>query len=49
MKREGNRIKVVAISIPDRLLKEIDYRRGDIPRSRFIARIVEQFMESGEK
>jgi metal-responsive CopG/Arc/MetJ family transcriptional regulator len=32
----------IGISIPTKLLAKIDGERGDVPRSRFLQRIVEQ-------
>jgi metal-responsive CopG/Arc/MetJ family transcriptional regulator len=35
-------LKVIAISLPEGLCEKMDSKRGDIPRSRFISRLVEK-------
>ncbi|MEM1759836.1 MAG: hypothetical protein QW794_05260 [Thermosphaera sp.] len=45
MKRSKNdKVEVVAVSLPRELLRFIDEKRGDIPRSRFIRRALELFL-----
>ena len=41
--------KIVAISFPKLLLEELDYLRGDIPRSKNITRLLENKLKEGEK
>ena len=44
-----NKSKSAGISIPTDLLSEIDKNRGDISRSRYIVRIIEQvYFKKGE-
>jgi metal-responsive CopG/Arc/MetJ family transcriptional regulator len=38
----------VGISIPENLLVKIDQDRGDVPRSRFLQRLVEQAYKQRE-
>jgi len=45
MKRaKDDRVEVVAVSLPRDLIRFIDEKRGDIPRSRFIRRALELFL-----
>jgi len=39
----------VGISLPIEMLARIDSERGDIPRSKYLQRIVERFFEEGKK
>ena len=36
------RCKSTGLSLPEELLRKIDSERGDIPRSRFLLRIIER-------
>ena len=40
----GNKTKKVGITLPIVLVKQTDKSRGDIPRSTFIRRAVEQYI-----
>jgi metal-responsive CopG/Arc/MetJ family transcriptional regulator len=40
--------KVIAISIPKELYHHIDFKRGDVPRSRFIVRLLEKAVQIDE-
>jgi metal-responsive CopG/Arc/MetJ family transcriptional regulator len=44
-----DKIEKVAITLPLSLLKRTDERRGDIPRSTFIRRAIEQFLRKEDK
>lgn len=39
----------VSVSIPPKWLEKIDKKRGDIPRSKFIFRLLEAVMKTEEK
>ena len=50
MNKIHNKSKAAGISIPTDLLSKIDKDRGDISRSRFIVRIIEQaYFKNGER
>jgi metal-responsive CopG/Arc/MetJ family transcriptional regulator len=38
-------LKVIAISLPKRLCEEMDFKRGDVPRSKFISRLLEKTLD----
>ena len=40
---------VFNVIMPDELLEKLDKKRNDIPRSRFIVRLVEEFLGIPEK
>jgi len=42
--KKKDRVEIVAISLPKSLVEFIDAQRGDIPRSKFIRRIIELFL-----
>jgi metal-responsive CopG/Arc/MetJ family transcriptional regulator len=37
----------LGITLPKSMIQKIDQKRGDIPRSRFIRRAVESFLDKG--
>jgi metal-responsive CopG/Arc/MetJ family transcriptional regulator len=37
----------LGITLPKSIIQKIDQKRGDIPRSRFIRRAVESFLDKG--
>jgi hypothetical protein len=37
----------LGITLPKSIIQKIDQRRGDIPRSRFIRRAVESYLDKG--
>jgi metal-responsive CopG/Arc/MetJ family transcriptional regulator len=37
----------LGITLPKSMIQKIDQKRGDIPRSRFIRRTVESFLDKG--
>jgi metal-responsive CopG/Arc/MetJ family transcriptional regulator len=37
----------LGITLPRSIIQKIDQRRGDIPRSRFIRRAVESYLDKG--
>ena len=41
--------KSAGISLPNEVIQKIDYNRGDISRSRYLLRIVEEFYQLKEK
>jgi metal-responsive CopG/Arc/MetJ family transcriptional regulator len=41
--------KVVGISVPQELLEKIDTQRGDISRSKYILRLIEEGYRQREK
>jgi hypothetical protein len=38
----------VGISLPKKIVTKIDYERGDIPRSRYVLRIIEKLYKRGD-
>ena len=42
---DKNRTEKLGITLPISLLKQIDSKRGDIPRSTFIRRAVESYLK----
>jgi metal-responsive CopG/Arc/MetJ family transcriptional regulator len=45
----NDRTKKLGITLPLSLLKQIDNKRGDIPRSTFIRRAVENYLKESIK
>jgi hypothetical protein len=43
-----NNTMSVGISLPEQILKKIDKDRGDVPRSRFLLRLVEHAYDAEE-
>ena len=41
--------KYISVSLPSEIISEIEKRRGDISRSRYILRCIESGLESMEK
>ena len=39
----------IGITLPKSTIQKIDQRRGDIPRSRYIRRAVERYLDSNSK
>lgn len=43
-------IAKVTLSLPDKVVQDIDQDRGDVPRSRFVMRLIEKaYKQRGEK
>ncbi|MGC2428380.1 MAG: hypothetical protein WA421_15185 [Nitrososphaeraceae archaeon] len=42
-------IKTVGVAFPERLLNELDRIRKDVPRSKYIQRLVEKNLSPGER
>ena len=43
------RYKSAGLSLPSELLRRIDSERGDIPRSRFLLRLIEMRYKNGQQ
>jgi hypothetical protein len=41
-----SKTKITGISLPEQIVKIIDYERGDVSRSKFILRILEKILPS---
>jgi metal-responsive CopG/Arc/MetJ family transcriptional regulator len=46
---ETDRTEKLGITLPISLLKQIENRRGDIPRSTFIRRAVESYLKGNKR
>ena len=42
---DGDRTEKLGITLPISLLKQVDNKRGDIPRSTFIRRAIERYLK----
>ena len=42
---KGDRTEKLGITLPISLLKQIDNKRGDVPRSTFIRRAIESYLK----
>ena len=45
MSRFSREVLTMGVSLPKRVYQEIDAQRGDIPRSRYILKILEECLE----
>ena len=43
------RCTMITVTIPLNILEELDIVRGDVPRSRFLTRLVRNVLEGGKK
>jgi metal-responsive CopG/Arc/MetJ family transcriptional regulator len=46
---KGDRTEKLRITLPISLLKQVDNKRGDIPRSIFIRRAVESYLKGSKR
>jgi metal-responsive CopG/Arc/MetJ family transcriptional regulator len=46
---DGDKTEKLGITLPISLLKQIDNKRGDIPRSTFIRRAVESYVRGSKR
>ena len=49
MSRFSREVLTMGVSLPKRIYQEIDARRGDVPRSRYILKILEESLEQEKK
>lgn len=49
MKSKIEHIRIVSISLPNKLVQKIDYHREDTPRSKFVQRLLEKGFEFGNE
>lgn len=41
------RVRIISISLPKELLEKIDRERGDVPRSRYVAKLLLRALKVG--
>ena len=46
---KGDRTEKLGITLPISLLKQIENKRGDIPRSTFIRRAIESYLKGSKR
>ncbi len=46
---DRDKTEKLGITLPISLLRQIENRRGDVPRSTFIRRVVESYLRPGSK